>query len=628
MKASHMTVLSKLLPPSCATDAALAASQLPRATMMRVNFIPGVRQRLGWRGMRACPRAPMSLTARIEAADGVFGLHPAGEILDGEVGIATFSLHYFPQVDEDVINNFSIAAGLAVYAEDYMAQIKDFSVHDTLSSLFCIADIELRYTPQGFISLSLVAPEHDRIIAVDGIRADGASSGAMLTAPGDAEQDLPCFELAFPFFEILAASFSYVFEAVPQRISRCRTAYQARYHANGGQSWSAADRGNALWALRLGWKLNPQAASAAEALMDAPIDEQEWVDVPTPVDTYQGARWLTPAVPGARHSMDKSTMGIEERPKLIVLTGFLGAGKTSFLSHFIEYQAARNLFVAIIQNEIGEKGLDARLLGQHYAVEEIDEGCVCCTLIDNLTAAINQICQNYQPDFIIVETTGLANPANLLSELSELQDRLEFSSVTCVLDALNADKALSDYAILADQIRVSDSIVINKTDLAQAAAVDALEHKVRQLNSFASLHRTCHGDISPRELYGVNLEGLHNPQIAEPCGCSADGHNHHCTTHHHYGIRSELWRPTAPVDRRALEAFLLDLPPHVLRVKGLLRLDGDTGLSVCQHVPDCVQITPYRGQDNPSEFLVFIGEKLEQILPLVDGAVLSHKIYA
>ena len=619
-----MIDLSKLLPPACASDPSLAASQLPRAAMMRINFIPGVRQRLGWRGMRSCPQAPMSLTARTEGAEGVYGLHPAGQVLHDDTGIATFSLFYFPAVDENVINDFSIAAGIAVYADDYMAQVRDFPIHEAMAPLFHIADIELRFAQQENMVLSLVAPKRDRIIAVDGIRVGRSESEQILVAPGETEQNLASFDLAFPFFEILAASFSYVFETAPQQIKLAETQYQARYHAKNGKTWTKPDANNPLQALRLAWSLTEKAIPS----IDAPIDPRDWIEMPVAAGSYDNAKWLTPGVPGARHSMDKSTMGIEELPKLIVLTGFLGAGKTSFLSHFIEYQASRNLFVAVIQNEIGEKGLDARLLGQHYAVEEIDEGCVCCTLIDNLTAAIDQIRQNYQPDFIIVETTGLANPANLLSELSELQDRLEFCSVTCVLDALNAGKTIPAYAIQQDQIRVSDTIVINKMDLAEPDAIRNLEHKVRDLNPFCSMHKASNGDVSPRELYGVNFEGLHNPQLSEPCGCSHDGHHHQCATHHQYGIRSELWKPAGPVNKQALESFLLELPPSVLRVKGLIRFEGDEGLSICQHVPNSVQLTSYRGQDNPSEFLVFIGEDLETILPQVDNAILSKELCA
>lgn len=117
------------------------------------------------------------------------------------------------------------------------------------------------------------------------------------------------------------------------------------------------------------------------------------------------------------------------------MTGFLGSGKTSFLNHFVEYQAERNAFVAIVQNEIDAKNLDTHLLGQHYAVTAMDEGCICCTLAGNLNMALVESVSGFQPDFVVVETTGLANPANFLSEISELEDHLDFCSITTTVDA-------------------------------------------------------------------------------------------------------------------------------------------------------------------------------------------------
>lgn len=613
-----MIDLSKLLPPDCQNDPSQAAEQLLRAAMMRVNFIPGVRQRLGWRGMRACPQSPMSQTAKIVDQEGVYGLKPEGSAINDHTAISTFSLFYFPQKDEDPLDDMSLAAGMAAYSPQYSDIIRDFPNHDHIASLFQIADIELRYRQGEQLTLSLVAPQKDLVVAVDGVFAEIKGEQQMLVAPGDMEQTLACLDLANPFFETLAASLSYIFSRAPKCLSLQSCAHSDRLAHGDGRIETRPSSDNRLMALRLTWRLD----EADDCRPEAKIDNREWRNEDL-TERYRDAKWWNPLVPGARHSMDKSTMGIEELPKLIVLTGFLGAGKTSFLSHFIEYQASRNLFVAVIQNEIGEKGLDARLLGQHYAVKEIDEGCICCTLIDNLTAAIEEICSQYQPDFIILETTGLANPANLLSELSELQDRLEFCSITCMLDALNGAKALPNYAILQDQIRVADTVLINKKDLADQTQIAHLHKIIRDLNPFCAIHETCEGDISPREIYGVNFEGKHHEanQAVETCGCSHDGHDHQCVTHHHYGIHSLLWRPTGRVRKDHLEAFLLGLPPTILRVKGLLYLDGQSQLTLCQHVPNSVQMTPYRGQDNPSEFLVFIGEEPEQAIKALDALI-------
>ena len=151
---------------------------------------------------------------------------------------------------------------------------------------------------------------------------------------------------------------------------------------------------------------------------------------------------------------------MDERPPLIILTGFLGSGKTSFLQHFIEYQTQRSRFVAVIQNEIGEVGLDGKLLD--YTVTEIDEGCVCCSLAGNLKQAVRGILESFSPDTIILETSGLANPLNLLEEMSELGEVVRFDTTVTLVDVLNLESTLSDYRIAVDQIRAADVIVLNK----------------------------------------------------------------------------------------------------------------------------------------------------------------------
>ena len=131
-------------------------------------------------------------------------------------------------------------------------------------------------------------------------------------------------------------------------------------------------------------------------------------------------------------TIDKKSLGIDERPPLIILSGFLGAGKTSFLQHFIEYQTQCSRFVAVI----GEVGLDGKLLDD--TITEIDEGCVCCSLVGNLKRAVNGILSSFQPDYIILETTGAANPLNLLDEIVELEAQVRYDCTVTVVDGLNS----------------------------------------------------------------------------------------------------------------------------------------------------------------------------------------------
>ena len=107
-----------------------------------------------------------------------------------------------------------------------------------------------------------------------------------------------------------------------------------------------------------------------------------------------------------------------ERPNFFIITGYLGSGKTKFIQNFVYKEGKRiRLFMGIIQNEIGKIGLDGALLDAKYALVEIDEGCVCCSMAGQIRLAISQL-KPKKPDSIVLETTGVANPFNILSELN------------------------------------------------------------------------------------------------------------------------------------------------------------------------------------------------------------------
>lgn len=300
-------------------------------------------------------------------------------------------------------------------------------------------------------------------------------------------------------------------------------------------------------------------------------------------------------------------MGIREKPRLIVLTGFLGAGKTSFLSRFIEYQTSRNSFVAVVQNEIGAKGLDGRLLGQNYALVEVDEGCVCCTLAGSLKLALGEILTNFQPDFVVLETTGVANPVNLLQELEELEDRLEFASVTTLIDAARASDTLEGHPVARSQLLLADAIIVNKTDLVDPERLAELQKTIRSINPTAPIHETRWGDVSPSLLYGVNFRR----QVRPPAIPSDPGEHTH--THGEEGLASLVVPVPAPVDRAEFFGALEEVLPNVLRIKGVIEFSDHPGPRIYQYVPGFHTVEPAGEADAGDGFLVFIGWQLDAV---------------
>ncbi len=595
--------LNTILPPAVLADAKLVATKLLPVVMLRANFIPGVRQRLGWRGVKECPNNGFSV--KIAEQEGVFGLNLVGATQQHGQAHATFDLYYFPSPEEEWLESFSVAACIAALQPDYLHHVREFTTHETLKTLFHIGQFKLTFDSENkAVELSLVAADQLILISADGVTITRENRQNQVVAPGEVDQNLASFSLALNFFRVIATSFSFCLEEAPRHLKRSyRVGHHYIYHHD----------------QRLQQKQHPDVKVINLALTwgrNSPLPQPDSDDLQTdilwhsptskPLE-YADEAWWQAQVPGARFSVDKNTMGITERPKLIILTGFLGSGKTSFLNHFIEYQAERNAFVAIVQNEIGAKSLDTHLIGQHYAVTEMDEGCICCTLSGSLKLALSEIISGFQPDFVVVETTGLANPANFLNEVSELEDQLDFCSITTVIDATQGFVALQKYGVAREQVILADVILMNKTEGIPAAKLNNLTEEIQTLNPLAKIHHGNHGDFSAPQLYGVNLTG--NIQLTDSLKRIKTTKHH---THGSQNISSILVELKAPLDKDLFLTKATQLSEKVLRIKGVMQFTDNEDRYYYQYVPGSHNLTPTAEELPGENFLVIIGEDIEK----------------
>ena len=582
--------LINLLPPSIANDLDLAAYELARAVLIRSTYVPGIRHRLGWRGIHESVTPgmrPGSLTAKVNDRPGVFAFHP---IEPGPGHVGRFSLSYFPAPDEALVENFSIEAGIQALTPDFIKKVRRFNRHLELTVLFHVGIIECLLDNHG-VFISFQARQRLGWVAEQGVEIQTPDGPAQAVAPGGVDQDLPALEIGMSFFRPFAASFSYTLGTAPTQFH-----YQGRRAENNDSAFFETDEQR----LTLGYFSDGEKAGAAG--WQNALTETTWHS-PTPLPRpYEDELWWRPDLTGANNNLDKKTMGITDRPRFILLTGFLGTGKTSFLDHFIQSQAATNNFVAVIQNEIGEKGLDAALLDETYAVTEMDEGCVCCSLSGNLRAALADILDRFQPDFIVLETTGLANPANILTEIDELNDLLEFGSVTTIVDSGEGIRTLERFEVARDQVRLADVILINKCDLGGPDR-KALEEHIRRLNPVAAIHEARHGDIHPGILYGVNFRSPVNRPLFTTMG------NH--ATHADDQIETRLIDLENPVSEAGLQAAIETGGEKILRVKGIAEFKGRPGPMVFQYAPGTFNIQEFSGKDTGERFLVVIGQDLK-----------------
>lgn len=180
------------------------------------------------------------------------------------------------------------------------------------------------------------------------------------------------------------------------------------------------------------------------------------------------------------------------KPSVIILSGFLGSGKTTLLMRLVErLRAVRGeaYRIAIIENEIGSASVDSSIIQEAgYSVTEMLAGCVCCTLIGQLVPAINRLCDELEPDLVILEATGVAEPAGMRDNV-ERYAGLPVRIVTLV-DAARWERIrIPLEMLLKSQLEPADAICLNKVDLVDDGQITSIEESIREMNASAPIVR-------------------------------------------------------------------------------------------------------------------------------------------
>ena len=207
-----------------------------------------------------------------------------------------------------------------------------------------------------------------------------------------------------------------------------------------------------------------------------------------------------------------------------VLTGFLGAGKTTLLNRILTEQHGKKL--AVIENEFGEVGVDNQLvISSDEELFEMNNGCICCTVRGDLIRILGRLIKRKDRlDGILIETTGLANPAPVAQTFftdDEMKQNFRLDAIVTVVDAKHVLQHLGQDDEAMKQLAFADVILLNKTDLVAAADLDALETRIRRINAVAKIHRSKNCDVPLNqvlEVGGFNLSRATelDPKFLEP----------------------------------------------------------------------------------------------------------------
>lgn len=322
---------------------------------------------------------------------------------------------------------------------------------------------------------------------------------------------------------------------------------------------------------------------------------------------------------------------MSDKIPVTVLTGYLGAGKTTLLNRILSEPHGQKF--AVIVNEFGEIGIDNELVvGADEEVFEMNNGCICCTVRGDLIRIIDGLMRRKGKfDAIIVETTGLADPAPVAQTFfvdENVSRKARLDAVVTVADAKWLKDRLKDAPEAKNQIAFADVILINKTDLVAPEELREIEMRVRGINPYARLHRTERCGVALGEVLGRNAFDLDRILDIEPAFLEADGHVHdHDHDHRHGGLRhyhdedmqSVALRTDKPLDPDKFFPWVQDLVakdgPNILRSKGILSFSGDPDRFVFQGVHmmlDGDHQRPWSDGEKRESRIVFIGRNLAE----------------
>lgn len=270
-------------------------------------------------------------------------------------------------------------------------------------------------------------------------------------------------------------------------------------------------------------------------------------------------------------------MNIAKIPATVV-TGFLGTGKTTLVNRVLGHAGAAS--IGVIVNEFGEVGIDGGLIvANEEAVIEINNGCVCCTVRGDLVSGIETLLNRpgWTPERLIVETSGLADPAPVLQTFladAMLRERFVLESVIAVADARHFAQQIQD-DIAREQIVFADRIVINKSDLVDEAGLAALTREIRALNPTAAIEHACHADVAMDRLIGHRGFSVDNLLTIEPDLLDDDAHDHE----HDTSIASCAFVVPGNLDPVRFNRWANELVqthgPQLMRTKGILSMHGE-----------------------------------------------------
>lgn len=309
-----------------------------------------------------------------------------------------------------------------------------------------------------------------------------------------------------------------------------------------------------------------------------------------------------------------------------ILTGFLGSGKTLLLKDLLKEMSGKKK-IAVLMNEIGEISIDAKLLeGFSTKVFELNDGCICCSVNEDFVTVLDEVATKASPDLIIIETTGVANPMNIIYSI--INPIFVIDAVITTIDAKNFLQMKDELDVAEDQLDAADVVVITKDDLATTSELTSVEAYVRAHRPNATIFLRHSLDLSL--LFGVAYPRTLDAALVSLDLSHSHAHDHH---HHHFeheGVEAFRFASNDVFELTRLQSALESLPKNVWRLKGVVHLEGQATALILNFAYGRYTLEDYSGESHSQCDLIFIGKQIrsiqqELIAHLKTASVLSEE---
>jgi G3E family GTPase len=306
---------------------------------------------------------------------------------------------------------------------------------------------------------------------------------------------------------------------------------------------------------------------------------------------------------------------------ILLVTGFLGAGKTTVVNHLLAHAEGRR--IAAVVNDFGAVNIDAELIeGASDGVVSLSNGCICCSLEGDLLRTLATLLRrDPRPETIVIETSGVADPADIVRNLMDpvISREAPLETVLCVVDATAPLAMLNDDALARSQLRAADVVALSKVDLVDAAAGAQMRAAIRALRPAAAMVEAINGEVPAALLFSLDLDRMPVLRETRPRGPVADR------------FETLSWTSDQPLSLPRLQQAIGRLAPKLARAKGLFETIEQPGrLMVFQLAGGRATLAPGRAPAPgvPRARIVFVAElgvlSRAEIDRIMEGCVDAH----